>query len=59
INRKEVGSVDITYTVPGRYSFEEGLEVGKDPQTPVSDDYQSPFIYTGDLEKVVMTVAND
>ncbi len=59
IDRKEVGSVDITYTVPGRYSFEEGLEVGKDPQTPVSDDYQSPFEYNGDLEKVVMTVAND
>jgi arylsulfatase len=59
INRKEVGSGDITYTVPGRYSFEEGLEVGKDPQTPVSDDYQSPFEYNGDLEKVVMTVAND
>ena len=59
INRKEVGSGDITYTVPARYSFEEGLEVGKDPQTPVSDDYQSPFEYNGDLEKVVMTVAND
>jgi arylsulfatase len=59
INGKEVGSADITYTVPVRYSFEEGLEVGKDPQTSVSDDYQSPFEYNGDLEKVVMTVAND
>jgi arylsulfatase len=59
INGKEEGSVDMSFTVPGRYSFEEGLEVGQDPQTPVTDDYQSPFKYNGDLEKVVMTVAND
>jgi arylsulfatase len=59
INEKEEGRVVMPYTVPGRYSFDEGLEVGKDPQTPVTDDYQSPFKYNGDLEKVVMTVAND
>jgi arylsulfatase len=59
INGNEEGSVDMSFTVPARYSFEEGLEVGQDPQTPVTDDYQSPFKYTGDLEKVVMTVAND
>jgi hypothetical protein len=59
INDKEEGSVDMPYTVPGRYSFEEGLEVGQDPQTPVSLDYDSPFKYNGGLKKVVMTVAND
>ncbi len=59
INGNEEGSVDMSFTVPARYSFEEGLEVGQDPQTPVTDDYQSPFKYTGDLEKVEMTVAND
>lgn len=59
INEKEEGKVDMPYTVPARYSFEEGLEVGQDPQTPVTDDYLSPFKYNGGLEKVVMTVAND
>jgi len=59
INGKEEGKVDMSYTVPGRYSFEEGLEVGQDPQTPVTDEYKSPFKYNGGLEKVVMTVAND
>ena len=49
----------MTFTVPGRYSFEEGLEVGQDPQTPVSLDYESPFKYNGGLQKVVMKVAND
>jgi arylsulfatase len=42
--------------VPKRYSFEEGLEVGKDPQTPVSASYESPFIFSGTLEKVVVEV---
>ncbi|MDD4651205.1 MAG: arylsulfatase [Methanothrix sp.] len=59
INGKEEGKVDMRFTVPGRYSFEEGLEVGQDPQTPVTDEYKSPFKYNGGLEKVVMTVAND
>jgi arylsulfatase len=59
INGKEEGKVDMRFTVPGRYSFEEGLEVGQDPQTPVTDEYNSPFKYNGGLEKVVMTVAND
>jgi arylsulfatase len=41
---------------PYRYSFEEGLEIGKDPQTPVSKNYESPFGFTGTLEKVVLEV---
>jgi arylsulfatase len=41
---------------PYRYSFEEGLEIGKDPQTPVSESYGSPFRFTGTIEKVVMEV---
>lgn len=41
---------------PYRYSFEEGLEIGKDPQTPVSESYESPFRFTGTIEKVVLEV---
>jgi arylsulfatase A-like enzyme len=56
INGKEEGRVAMPRVVPKRYSFEEGLEVGKDPQTPVSDSYESPFMFNGTLEKVVMEV---
>jgi arylsulfatase len=56
INGKEQGKVSMPRTVPKRYSFEEGLEVGKDPQTPVANSYNSPFPFTGKLEKVVMEV---
>ena len=59
INGIEQGRMYMPYTVPARYSFDEGLEVGRDPQTPVSDEYLSPFTFNGSLEKVVMTVAND
>lgn len=56
INGKSEGTVSMPKVVPNRYSFEEGLEVGKDPQTPVADNYASPFLFTGTLEKVVMEV---
>ncbi len=56
INGKEEGRVSMPRVVPQRYSFDEGLEVGKDPQTPVTDSYESPFMFNGTLEKVVMEV---
>lgn len=56
IDGKEQGTVSLPHLVPNRYSFEEGLEVGKDPQTPVNESYESPFQFTGTLEKVVMEV---
>lgn len=56
IDGKEEGTVSMPRLVPNRYSFEEGLEVGRDPQTPVNESYTSPFRFTGTLEKVVMEV---
>ncbi len=58
VDGKEEGTVSMPRLVPNRYSFEEGLEVGKDPQTPVNESYTSPFRFTGTLEKVVMEVKN-
>jgi len=56
INGKEEGQISINHTVPTRYSYEEGLEIGQDPQTPVSESYESPFKFNGALEKVVLEV---
>ena len=36
IDGQAVGSAEVV-TPPYRYSFEEGLEIGKDSQTPVSE----------------------
>lgn len=34
----------------------EGISVGKDILTPVSDTYKTPFAFTGDIEKVTITL---
>lgn len=55
IDGKDVGGTEVV-TVPSRYSFEEGLEVGRDSQTPVTESYEVPFKFTGTIEKVVLEV---
>ena len=55
IDGKDVGGTEVV-TVPSRYSFEEGLEVGRDSQTPVTESYEVPFKFTGTIEKVVQEV---
>ena len=56
INGKEVGKGTIAPTTPARYSWEEGLEIGKDRLTPVTESYMGPFEFTGTLKKVVLEV---
>jgi len=34
----------------------EPLDCGQDTQTPVSEDYESPFAFTGTIDKVVLEV---
>jgi arylsulfatase len=58
INGLQEGQKRIAPTVPRRYSYEEGLEIGKDPQTPVTESYKSPFEFTGILTKVVLEVTS-
>jgi arylsulfatase len=56
INGEEVGKGTIAPTVPVRYSWEEGFEIGTDRLTPVTESYKSPFEFTGTLKKVVLEV---
>jgi hypothetical protein len=37
-----------------RISADETLDIGEDTGTPVSEDYQVPFKFTGDLKKVTI-----
>ena len=34
------------------FAYDEGFDVGRDQQTPVSDTYKTPFAFTGNLEKI-------
>jgi arylsulfatase len=58
INDQPVGSGDIEKTVPFGWSLSgEGLCCGFDSETPVSDLYEAPYRFTGELERVVVSVS--
>ncbi len=57
IDDEQVGSGNIEKTVPFGWSLSgEGLCCGYDSETPVSDLYDPPFRFTGDLKRVIVAV---
>jgi hypothetical protein len=56
INDRKVGEGPIGRAVPLSFNLSEGLTAGRDPSTPVTESYQSPFTFTGKLKKVVFQV---
>ena len=60
INGEEVGSGLIAKTVPFSWSLTgEGLCCGYDSETPVSALYESPFTFTGAIDRVVVSVKGE
>ena len=59
INDKQVGQGNIARLVPLTFGLAEGLTIGRDPSTPVTETYQSPFAFTGKINKVVMELRED
>jgi arylsulfatase len=59
INDRKVGEGAIPRTVPLSFNLSEGITAGRDPSTPVTESYQSPFTFTGKLRKVVFQVKED
>jgi arylsulfatase len=58
INHQAAGSGQIAKTVPFGWSLSgEGLCCGFDSETPVSNLYESPFKFSGELERVVVSVS--
>jgi arylsulfatase len=51
-----VGSGRIAHTIFRWLSHTDGLDVGRDTITPVSDDYRSPAIFDGEIERVAFTI---
>jgi arylsulfatase len=54
VDGKTVATGRIDRTLPFRLSLDETLDCGEDTGTPVSEDYQVPFEFTGDLKKVTV-----
>jgi arylsulfatase len=56
VDGKEVANKTIDHTMPLIMQWDENFDIGADTGTPVSDDYQVPFKFTGTLEKLTLTI---
>jgi arylsulfatase A-like enzyme len=54
VDGKSVATGDIARTVPSRFSSDETLDVGEDFGTPVTRDYDVPFTFNGEIDKVTV-----
>ena len=58
IDGQKIASEKFPRTIPFRMSLDETLDIGTDTGTPVSEDYQVPFEFTGDLQKVEIKITD-
>ena len=56
VDGKKLAEGRIANTMPVRFSFDETFDVGEDTGTPVNEDYDVPFKFTGEIEKVVVNL---
>jgi arylsulfatase A-like enzyme len=56
VDGKTVASNRIERTLAFRLSLDETLDCGEDTGTPVTEDYQVPFKFTGELKKVTVNL---
>jgi arylsulfatase len=54
VNGKKVGEGRIEKTIPIRISLDETFDVGEDTGTPVSEAYEIPFHFEGELIKLMV-----
>jgi len=59
INEKQVGQMELPYTMPITISIDEGLSCGEDPGSPTTPLYQPPFAFTGTLHRVAVDVSGE
>jgi arylsulfatase len=56
VNGEQVGQGAVDRTMPGQFSLSETFDVGEDTGTPVSRDYTRDNAFSGDLDRVVITL---
>jgi len=57
VDGKQVAQGRIEHTVAFRYSMSvETFDIGEDTGTPVNDNYEVPFTFTGTIDKVVINL---
>src|SRR5208283_2653899 len=56
VDGKELARKTIPHTIPLLMSIDETFDVGSDTRTPVNDDYQLPFRFTGNINKLTFNL---
>lgn len=56
VDGKEVARNSMERSIPLILQWDENFDIGADTGTPVSDDYQVPFEFTGKLDKLTLTI---
>ena len=56
INGKKVDEVEMPQMHISTYSLDETFDVGRDTGTQVSDLYTDPFPFSGNMDKVIITL---
>jgi arylsulfatase A-like enzyme len=56
VDGKEVARQTVAHTIPLIMQWDENFDIGADTGTPVSNDYQVPFRFTGKLNKLTLTI---
>jgi arylsulfatase A-like enzyme len=59
IDGRQTGEGNLPTTVPLAFGLGGGLTVGRNPASPVSHDYESPFPFTGIIHEVVIDVSGE
>ncbi|ACB53196.1 sulfatase [Crocosphaera subtropica ATCC 51142] len=55
-NNRKIGSGRVEKTLPNRLSIDETFDVGFDTGTPVTEAYETPFDFTGNLDQVTINL---
>lgn len=56
VDGKEVARQTMEQTIPLILQWDENFDIGADTGTPVAEDYQVPFKFTGKLNKLTLTI---
>ncbi len=57
VNGDQVGQGEVGRTMPGTFSLSETFDVGQDTGTPVSRDYTRDNVFSGNLDRVVISLS--
>jgi arylsulfatase len=59
VDGKEVGRGDLPVTIPLMLSISAGVSLGANSGSPVMEDYESPFAFTGTVKKALVDITGE